>query len=58
MLTPLATELFTALTIFTPDAPDSTEPIRVSEEDEFVVIVEPSTAMFAAFAEPMIVGPM
>jgi hypothetical protein len=46
MLTPLATMLPTALTMFTPDALDSVEPARLSEAELLVVIVEPSTAMF------------
>ena len=58
MLTPLATMLPTALTIFTPAALDSAEPARLSEEVLVVVMVEPSTATFWADAEPMVVGPM
>ena len=46
MLTPLATMLPTALTMFTPDALDSAEPASESEAVEVVVIVDPSTAMF------------
>jgi|HubBroStandDraft_1064217.scaffolds.fasta_scaffold06404_2 hypothetical protein len=46
MFTPLATMLPTALTMLTPDALDSDEPIRLSEAELLVVIDEPSTATF------------
>jgi len=58
MFTPLATMLPTALTIFTPDALDSEEPIRLSAAVLVLLIVDPSTAMLSAFAWPMVVGPM
>src|SRR6185437_5434305 len=58
ILTPLATMLPTALTMFTPDAFDSDEPARLSEPAFVLLIVEPSTAMFWPTAEPMVVGPM
>jgi hypothetical protein len=48
----------TAFTMFTPDALASAEPARLSESVLLVVIVDPSTAMFCAEAEPMVVGPM
>jgi hypothetical protein len=44
--------------MFTPEALDSVEPARLSESVVLVVIDDPSTAMFCAEAEPIVVGPM
>ena len=45
MFTPLATELFVALVMFTPLALLSELPARVADDVSVVVTVEPATAM-------------
>lgn len=57
MLTPFATMLFAALTIFTACAFCSAAPDSSTLDIEVVLILEPSTAIFSAVAEPMVVGP-
>jgi len=57
MLTPFATMLFAALTILMACAFCSAAPDSSTLETSVVLILEPSTAMFSAVAEPMVVGP-
>jgi hypothetical protein len=57
MLTPFATMLFAALTIFRACAFCSAAPDSSTLELAVVLILEPSTATFSAVAEPMSVGP-
>jgi hypothetical protein len=57
MLTPFATMLFAALTILIACAFCSAAPDRSTLDVVVVLILEPSTAMFSAVAEPMFVGP-
>ena len=57
MLTPFATMLFAAFTMFRACAFCSAAPDNSTLDVAVVLIFEPSTAMFSAVAEPMLVGP-
>jgi hypothetical protein len=57
MLTPFATMLFAAFTMFRACAFCSAAPDNSTLDVAVVLIFEPSTATFSAVAEPMFVGP-